>query len=288
MVHLRFDVFQDDLMVKHVSDDHIELWTGQEEQAWNKCHEVLNNPERKNAMMLMMQVEKRFGNASHWAEALQLVDISGGIVDANVLVRAAAALLVVIKFRSTSRADESSVHEMLVIASSMSARAISMEDVCQEEMSLLTAMDFEIDLPTPVAWFRMFLVRFDILTEQAHRETIQNICGDGDLCIEKCVSAASLSASFGPKKMAASLLGLFLTRASLLPPGILHPGAAGSQWWMAAVEGARQRNQPFDEACDFVFECLLYTTQLEEHTLRDCVTLLMQRFGDEVLAALTT
>merc|ERR1719383_398447 len=118
-------------------------------------------------MMLMMQVEKRFGNASHWVEALQLVDISGGIVDANVLVRAAAALLVVIKFRSTSRADESSVHEMLVIASSMSARAISMEDVCQEEMSLLTAMDFEIDLPTPVAWFRMFLVRFDILTEQA-------------------------------------------------------------------------------------------------------------------------
>merc|ERR1712136_726614 len=92
------------------------------------------------------------------------------------------------------------VHEMLVIASSMSARAISMEDVCQEEMSLLTAMDFEIDLPTPVAWFRMFLVRFDILTWEAHRETIQNICGDGDLCIEKCVSAASLSASFGPKK----------------------------------------------------------------------------------------
>merc|ERR1719323_1046405 len=31
-------------------------------------------------MMLMMQVEKRFGNASHWVEALQLVDICGGPV----------------------------------------------------------------------------------------------------------------------------------------------------------------------------------------------------------------
>merc|ERR1719383_380630 len=80
-------------------------------------------------MMLMMQVEKRFGNASHWVEALQLVDISGGIVDDDMVGACCGGLLVVIKFRSTSRADESSVHEMLVIASSMSARAISMEDV---------------------------------------------------------------------------------------------------------------------------------------------------------------
>jgi hypothetical protein len=282
-----FDEFEDELMENHASDDHVSLWTDQEEETWKKCHEVVSNTERKRAMTFMKQVEKLFGDASLWVEALQLIDISGGIVDDTLFLRAAVAVLVVYKLRATGQTDEASVHGMLAVANLMSARAITMDDVFEEEMSLLTTMEFEIDLPTPLTWFNMFLVRFDSLTRHLYRATIETMRVEGHRCIETCVSTAPLSARFGPKKMAAGLLGLLLSGASFLPPRIWQPGVMGSPCWMRAVEGVRQRCQPLDETRDFLDECL-HTTQLEELELRDSAFMLMKHFGNEVVAALST
>mmetsp|Transcript_53077 Transcript_53077/g.141909 ORF Transcript_53077/g.141909 Transcript_53077/m.141909 type:complete len:290 (-) Transcript_53077:160-1029(-) len=283
----RFEVLQEELMKRHSSDGHMQVWIHQEDDAWSKCQEAVKDPHRSSAIVFMRRAEELFDNVSFWVEALQLVDISsGGTVDDDLLVRALVAFLVIIKFRSVRPAEEAVLPELVALANEMSTRAITVEHVAGKEMSLLAELGYDVDIPTPLAWFGMFLVRFDILTDKVFNVDRESVRAQGALCIEKCVSAASCSSTFAPKKMAASLLGLFLNGWSLLSPDVLQPVEAGWQW-TRAVEGARQRIQTFDEAGDFLSE-FIHATQLEEHELRQSVSVFMERFGDEVLAAFAT
>ena len=281
------DEFEDELLESHASKELVSLWTDQEEETWEKCHEVVGYTEREMAVTFMKQVEERFGDGHLWVEALQLFDISGGVANDTVLPRAAGAILMVYKLRATGQTDAALVHWILAVVNAMSTRAFTMDDVFQEEMTLLLKMEFDIGFPTPLTRFQMFLVRFDTLTRHLYRAVIENLRAEGHRCIETCISTAPLSARFGPKKMAAGLLRLLLSRANFLPPRFWQPGVAGSPCWVRAVEGVRQRFQPLDGMRDFLVECL-HTTHLEECELRENASMLMKHFGNEVVAAFPT
>eukprot|EP00404_Azadinium_spinosum_P025594 CAMPEP_0180678476 /NCGR_PEP_ID=MMETSP1037_2-20121125/68400_1 /TAXON_ID=632150 /ORGANISM="Azadinium spinosum, Strain 3D9" /LENGTH=339 /DNA_ID=CAMNT_0022708117 /DNA_START=41 /DNA_END=1061 /DNA_ORIENTATION=+ len=108
---------------------------------------------------------------------------------------------------------------------------VTEEQLSQQELELMSALAWQINLPSVLQWVSMFSSRFNVFTQNLFLPSLNWVWESGMFYMRMVVMRQASSEDFLPRRMANGLLGLGFIGARLLPVEALRPSKLTPADW---------------------------------------------------------